>query len=85
MRAEYERQKAAVGRRDGVRPLVRRRREQRRASPRWGSTPTGCPQFTALLAAEDGDLPRFYARVKALAALPKAEREAALAAVAARS
>jgi predicted aminopeptidase len=37
------------------------------------------PQFQALLAAEGGDLPRFYARVKALAALPKAERETALA------
>jgi predicted aminopeptidase len=38
------------------------------------------PQFRALLDAENGDLPRFYARVKALAALPIAEREAALAA-----
>jgi predicted aminopeptidase len=38
------------------------------------------PQFQALLAAEGGDLPRFYNRVKELAALPKAEREAALAA-----
>jgi predicted aminopeptidase len=37
------------------------------------------PQFRALLAAEGGDLPRFYERVKALAALPKAERDAALA------
>ena len=36
------------------------------------------PQFTALLAAESGDLPRFYARVKALGALPPAEREPAL-------
>ena len=34
------------------------------------------PQFAALLAAEGGDLPRFYQRVKALAALPRAEREA---------
>jgi predicted aminopeptidase len=40
------------------------------------------PQFRALLAAEGGDLPRFYARVKALAALPRAERDAALAAYA---
>jgi len=40
------------------------------------------PQFQALLAAEGGDLPRFYARVKALAALPKAERDTALAAAA---
>lgn len=38
------------------------------------------PQFEALLAAEHGDLPKFYARVKLLAALPKAERDAALAA-----
>jgi predicted aminopeptidase len=38
------------------------------------------PQFQALLATEGGDLHRFYARVKELAALPKAERETALAA-----
>jgi len=37
------------------------------------------PQFKALLDAEQGDLVRFYGRVKALAALPKAEREPALA------
>jgi predicted aminopeptidase len=36
------------------------------------------PEFRALLAAEGGDLPRFYARVKAIAALPKAGRDAAL-------
>lgn len=40
------------------------------------------PQFQALLAAEGGDLGRLYARVKALAALPKAERDTALAAAA---
>jgi len=40
------------------------------------------PQFAALLAAEDGDLRRFYVRVKALAALLKAEREPALIAAA---
>jgi predicted aminopeptidase len=40
------------------------------------------PQFTAMLMAENGDLPRFYARVKALAALAPAERDAALSAVA---
>jgi len=40
------------------------------------------PQFQALLAAEGGELPRFYARVKALAALPKTERETALVAAA---
>ena len=84
MRAEYERQKAASA---GV-----------TAFDRWfagGANNAGIvaaglyadrvPQFTALLAAEDGDLARFYARVKALAAMPQAEREAALAAAAAGS
>jgi predicted aminopeptidase len=42
------------------------------------------PQFKALLDAEGGDLPRFYERVKVLAALPKAEREPALLAAARR-
>jgi predicted aminopeptidase len=37
------------------------------------------PEFTALLAAEGGDLPRFYARVKELAQTPKIARDAALA------
>jgi predicted aminopeptidase len=41
------------------------------------------PQFSALLASEHGDLPRFYARVKGLASMPKAEREAVLARAAA--
>lgn len=41
------------------------------------------PAFEALLAREDGDLPRFFSRVKALAALAPAEREAALQALAA--
>ena len=36
------------------------------------------PQFKALLDAEKGDLPRFYDRVKTLAALPENERKAAL-------
>jgi predicted aminopeptidase len=36
------------------------------------------PLFQALLAAEGGDLPRFYARVKELAAMPKGERGTAL-------
>ncbi len=40
------------------------------------------PAFRALLASEGGDLPAFYDRVRALARLPKAERERALAAVA---
>jgi predicted aminopeptidase len=37
------------------------------------------PEFQALLAACGDDLPRFYARVKVLAGLPKGERDAALA------
>lgn len=37
-------------------------------------------QFRELLAAEGGDLPRFYTRVRTLVALPKAERDAALSA-----
>jgi len=41
------------------------------------------PQFQALLAADGGDLPRFYAQVKVLSALPKGERETALPAAAA--
>ncbi len=78
MRAEYERCKAASG---------TARRRSIAGSPAARTTPASSPsalyadrvpQFTALLAAEGGDLPRFYARVKALAALPKAEREAAL-------
>ena len=81
MRAEYEGQKVAS---DGV-----------LAFDRWfaaGANNAGIvaaglyadrvPQFAALLAAENGDLARFYARVKALAALPQAEREAALVAAA---
>ncbi len=36
------------------------------------------PQFMALIQAEGGDLRRFYVRVGALAALPKADRDAAL-------
>ena len=38
-------------------------------------------QFAALLVVEGGDLPRFYRRVKELAALPRAERDAALSVV----
>jgi len=37
------------------------------------------PAFRALLAQEGGDLARFYARVRQVAALPKPERDAALA------
>ena len=40
------------------------------------------PAFRVLLAQEGGDLPRFYARVKELAALPRAERDAWLAGLA---
>ncbi|OLE19790.1 MAG: hypothetical protein AUG50_02780 [Betaproteobacteria bacterium 13_1_20CM_3_63_8] len=43
------------------------------------------PEFHALLAGDSGDLRRFYAHVKALAALPKGERDSALAAAAAAS
>jgi predicted aminopeptidase len=77
LRATYEAQKAATG--GGV------------SFDRWfggGANNAGIaamalyadrvPQFTALLAAENGDLQRFYARVKALGALPPAEREPAL-------
>src|SRR4030095_15696567 len=42
------------------------------------------PQFAALLAEEHGDLPRFYRRVRALAAMAKAERDSALAAIGTR-
>jgi predicted aminopeptidase len=42
------------------------------------------PAFRALLAREGGDLPRFYAAVKELARLSKAERDRALAALAPR-
>ena len=38
------------------------------------------PEFRAMLAAEGGNLPRFYTKVKELARLPKAERDQALAA-----
>ena len=37
------------------------------------------PEFAALLAADGGDLPRFYARVKEMTRMPKGERDAALA------
>jgi predicted aminopeptidase len=36
------------------------------------------PQFEHLLAREQGDFTRFYAEVRRLAALPRAERMAAL-------
>ena len=81
MRAEYERLKAGWG---GV-----------PAFDRWfagGANNAGVaaaalyadrvPQFRALLAAEGGDLPRFYGRVRVLAELPKPARDAELAALA---
>jgi predicted aminopeptidase len=40
------------------------------------------PAFQALLRQEDGDLPRFYRAARALAVLPKAERDAKLQALA---
>lgn len=40
------------------------------------------PQFAAMLAADGGDLPRFYRHVRRLALLPKAERDRVLAAFA---
>ncbi|MBS0321502.1 MAG: aminopeptidase [Proteobacteria bacterium] len=43
------------------------------------------PAFKALLAEESGDLPRFYARVEALAAMPRPARDAELAAARARA
>ena len=42
------------------------------------------PAFRALLAEAGGDLPRFYARVKTVARMPRDERDQALAAAAAR-
>lgn len=42
------------------------------------------PAFRAMLAREGGDLPRFYAAVRELAALPKAERDARLKALGGR-
>ena len=42
------------------------------------------PAFRALLAEEGGDLARFYGRVRTVAALPKAERDAVLAQAASR-
>jgi predicted aminopeptidase len=78
MRAENERRKAATG---GT-----------TAFDRWfdagannarivaaGLYADRVPQFKALLDQEGGDLPRFYERVKALANMPKVERDAALA------
>ena len=43
------------------------------------------PAFRELLREVNGDLPRFYERVRALAAMPKRERDHALDALAARA
>ena len=43
------------------------------------------PAFRQLFAESDGDLARFYERVRALSVLPKAERDAALVAAASRA
>ena len=78
LRRDARRVRAAegrLGRRPGVRPLVRGRRRTMPASSSVGALCRPRAAIRALLAAEGGDLPRFYARVKALAALPKAERE----------
>jgi predicted aminopeptidase len=82
MRAEYDRMKSAWG--GGV------------SFDRWfasGANNAGIaaaglyndrvPQFQALLALEGGDLQRFYARVKELAAMSRHDRETELARVAA--
>ena len=47
----------------------------------WGAYAELVPAFEALLARDGGDLPRFYAEVRRLAALPKEQRRAALAGV----
>jgi predicted aminopeptidase len=77
MRADYERLKAGW---DGV-PAFDRWFET--GANNAGVVAVGLytdrvPAFRALLAAEGGDLPRFYVRVKALAGLPRPERDAAL-------
>jgi predicted aminopeptidase len=43
------------------------------------------PEFQALLSVEGGDLPRFYAKVKELAAMPKQARDATLTALVSRA
>ena len=82
MRAEYEAQKAASGGQGGFDTWFARGANNA-AIVAVGLYTERVPQFKALLDAEGGDLPRFYARVKELSAMPKAQREQALAAVAA--
>ena len=79
MRAEYERRRPAAGRRRRLRPLVRGRRQQRGHRGRAALHRPGRRSSGRCWPRKAGDLPRFYERVKALAALPKDERDAALA------
>ncbi len=77
MRTDYEAQKAASG---GV---VTFDRWFAAGANNAGILAAGLyadrvPRFVAILAAENQDLGRFYDRVKALAAMPPADREAAL-------
>jgi predicted aminopeptidase len=81
MRAEYEAQKSSWGGQSGYDAWFARGANNA-AIVAVGLYSEKVPQFRALLEAEGGDLPRFYARVKKLSALPKADRERALAAIA---
>jgi predicted aminopeptidase len=83
LRAEYERLQA------GGEPVAALERWFAAGANNAGIAAAGLyddrvPAFAALLAAEGGDLPGFYGRVKALAALPRPERDGALAAAPAR-
>ncbi|HVP88676.1 MAG TPA: aminopeptidase [Casimicrobiaceae bacterium] len=81
MRAEYEAQNAASGGHGGFDAWFSRGANNA-AIVAVGLYTEKVPQFKALLDAEGGDLPRFYARVKQLSAMSKVQRELALAAVA---
>ena len=82
MHAEYEAQKKAWGGQAGYDAWFARGANNA-SIVAVGLYSEKVPQFRALLDAEGGDLPRFYVRVKELAAMPKSDRERALAAVAA--
>jgi predicted aminopeptidase len=79
MRADYDAQKAARGGHAGYDAWIAQANNASIVAV--GLYTEKVPQFKALLEAEGGDLPRFYVRVKALAAMPPAEREQALAAM----
>ena len=82
MKAAYDRIKAGEAGMAGYRPLVRRaadRGRTTRASASVALYTAQVPAFRALLDQEGGDLPRFYARVKEIAALPKPDRDDVLA------